>query len=922
MSKILFALAFLILITPKLFSQEIKGKVLDASNSQPLIGAIVKVTEDKSGAETDLDGSYTVQLSKAGTYTVEFSYVGYKTYSVKGVVVKKGEVTKLDATMNAEGVSTEEIVVEATTSMANENTLLQQQKNSNKISDGISEQQIKRAPDAAASDVLKRVIGVSIVKDKFVYVRGTSDRYNNTTLNGVLIPSTEPDKKAFSFDIFPSNLIENIIISKSFTADQPGNYTGGLVQITTKEFPESFTYGFNVNSSITSQTTGKDFYNYDAGQSKFLFFNMGSDDGGRSIPSSFPVQTMSRQNFTPDELQSFGRSLRNNWTQNTTSAPLNAGFQFSIGNNMKFLNNPLGYLAAFTYKNSFSNKTIDKDDYNTDNTTLSSYGGRSSEYTVLDGGILNLNYKLGTNHKISSKNTYSQSSENQTEYYSGLYIPENVERHLYTTAFTERYLFSSQLIGSHYLHDLGRLEFNWTASYSESKRNQPDIKTMTYQRDIGTTDDFFAPILTNVPSSPAGGRFFSKLYDIARGINLDFELPIKIGKSIDSRLKFGTLANGTTRFFNARNFAPALSSGASFLLNYEGIDTIFKAENISPTGYYYSELTRESDNYSATENLYAGYLMYELPLKKLRIITGLRFESDQQNLFTLGRISQPISVSNKNNDFLPSINLSYSINETTNLRASATQTVSRPELREIAPFSYTDFVSGITTVGNSTDLDRSLNQNYDLRLEMFPQAGEIMAVSLFYKHMNSPIEEVFLSTSTNRIKTFQNATDGARNYGVEFEVRKNLGFIHKLLNYVSMNVNLSLIDSKVNLAGLGSTATSQERTLQGQSPYTVNVGLFYDNYDLGTSVNLMYNKFGDRIAEVGLNGFNDIKEKGKDLVDLTVTQRLFKKFELKLAFKDLLNKDDLLIQRVNDEDKVVKRVNSGNSQSLTLSYKF
>ncbi len=903
------------------FSQQLKGKVLDAGNSESLIGATIKVVEDKTGAVSDLDGTYTVDVSKAGTYTVEFSYVGYKTYIVKNVEMKQGQVTKLDASLNGEGVATEEILVEATTSLANENSLLNEQKNSNKISDGISEQQIKRAPDAAASDVLKRVIGVTIVKDKFVYVRGTNDRYNNTTLNGVLIPSTEPDKKAFSFDIFPSNLIENIIISKSFTPDLTGNFTGGLVQITTKEFPESFTYSFNINSSITGQTTGKDFYNYGAGQSKLLFFNMGSDDGSRSLPSVFPQGTESRQNYSPEQLQDFGRAFKNDWTQTSSSAPLNAGFQFSVGNNIKFLNNPLGFLAAFTYKNSFSNKTIEKNDYNTDNTVLSSYTGRSSEYTVLDGGLLNLNYKLGTNHKISLKNTYSQSSENETEFYNGNFYPENSERNLYTTVFTERYLYSTQLIGSHYFHDLTRMELTWKASYSESKRNQPDLKTMTYQRDIGTTDQFFAPILTNTPNSPAGGRFFSNLFDIVRGGNLDLEFPFKIGKGVESRLKLGTNINTTTRSFNARNFAPALSSGASFLLNYQGIDTIFSPQNISPNGYYYSELTRESDNYSATEKLYTGYAMVEIPIGKLKVVTGARLESNQQDLNTLGRIGQAVNVTNKNNDILPSLNLSYSINDKINIRASVTQTISRPELREIAPFSYTDFVSGITTVGN-VDLNRSLNQNYDLRFEAYPMAGEIFAVSLFYKHMNSPIEEVFIPTSTNRIKTFQNAKDGARNYGLEVELRKNLGFAHKLLKNVSVNANFSLIDSKVNIAGLGSTTTSQERKLQGQSPYTVNLGLYYDNYESGTGVNLLYNKFGDRISEVGLNGFNDIYEKGNDLIDLTVTQKLFQKFELKLAFKDLLNKDNLLIQQVNGEEKIINKVNSGNTQSITLSYKF
>ena len=919
-----FVILFTLHIINSSYAQDITGKITDAKTSEILIGATVKVLGQKAGASADLDGSYTISDLQPGKYDLKFEYIGYTPKTVKDVELnsKAPVILNISLTPESNGISTDEITIEAGISMANEQSLLNEQKNSNKISDGISAQQIKRAPDAAASDVLKRVIGVSIVGEKFVFVRGTNERYNNTTLNGVLVPSTEPDKKAFSFDIFPSNLLENIIVSKSFTPDQPGNYTGGLVQITTKEFPEAFTYNLNFTSAYTGQTTGKDFFKYNAGQDKLLFFSTAKDDGGRSLPSNFPSSTVSTQNYSQDEITSFGRSFRNNWAQTSSSAPLNGGFQFSVGDNLKLGQNPFGYLAAYTYKNTFSNKDIDRNDYNTDNTQLSGYSGRSSQYNVSDGGIVNLNYKAGEFNKLSFKNTYSESSENQTDYFTGNFYPENSERKLYQTVFTERSLLSSQLIGTHYLPKLAGIQFSWKASYSESKRNQPDLKTLTYQRDIGTDDRFFAPILTNTPNSVAGGRYFSNLFDITRGLNTDIELPIKIKKGVESKLKLGTLVNSTTRSFNARNFAPALNSGASFLINYESPDSLFSNENISPNGIYYSELTRESDNYQATEKLYAGYLMYEIPFRKLKIIAGARLEYNEQKLNTLGRILQPVSVSLKNNDILPSLNLSYSLNDNTNIRASVSQTVSRPELREIAPFSYTDFVSGITTVGNSTDLTRSLNQNYDLRLETFPDAGEIMAVSLFYKHLSSPIEEVFLSTSTNRIKTFQNATSGAVNYGVELEFRKNLKFISKKLKDLSFNGNLSLIKSKVDITGLGSVATSQERTLQGQSPYTINLGLFYDNYDIGTSVNLLYNRFGDRISEVGLNGFNDIKEKGQDLVDFSASQRLFTRFEVKLTVKDLLNKDDLLTQEVNNEVKTIRRIGSGTTTSLTFSFKF
>ena len=263
------------------------------------------------------------------------------------------------------------------------------------------------------------------------------------------------------------------------------------------------------------------------------------------------------------------------------------------------------------------------------------------------------------------------------------------------------------------------------------------------------------------------------------------------------------------------------------------------------------------------------------------------------------------------NDVLPSVNLTYALNPKINLRAGYYQSISRPEFREIAPFSFYDFAEQIFTIGNP-DLERNLIRNYDLRFEYFPYAGEIISVSLFYKKFDSPIEEVFVPNSggDNRIKTYQNAKSGANNYGIELEARKNLGFITKHMKYFSLNANISIINSKVDLSGIGSTVTNLERRLQGQSPY------------LGTSVNLSYNRFGKRISEVGLEGLSDIEENGRDVVDLSVMQRLFKNFEVKFTVKDILAQDYLYTQTIAGKEEMFKKINAGTGFSLSLSYKY
>ena len=412
MKKLITYLFTILFITSaSSYAQSIKGKIIDETNSDVLIGATVKIEGTKFGAITDLEGTYIIDNLTPGVYNILVSYIGYSDKLVKGIEIKANENIKLDVPLMLADLTTEEIVVEASLTLSNEKALLIEQKNSDKVTDGISEQQIKRAPDAAASEVLKRVIGVNIVNDKFVFVRGTSDRYSLTTLNGVQLPSTETDKKSFSFDMFPSSLIENIIISKSYTPDQPGNYSGGLVQVNTKDFPDGLTLNYNMSLSLNDNTTNKDFRTYNAGQDKFLFLNTGMDDGGRLLPSNIPGNRMTNSNYSQEELTEFSKSFRNNWSQSTRKAPFNTNLQLSLGNNFNLFDNPLGVFIAYSYRTGFSNTDMTRTQYNIDLSTLEDIGGRNSEFSVLNGGIVNLNYKIGDNNKIGLKTTYSVNSE-------------------------------------------------------------------------------------------------------------------------------------------------------------------------------------------------------------------------------------------------------------------------------------------------------------------------------------------------------------------------------------------------------------------------------------------------------------------------------------------------------------------------------
>jgi len=928
MKKILL-LAYILLFSHLAYSQGIKGKILESTTSEPLIGATVKIMGSSNGAVADIDGKYIIENLNPGTYDLKFSYIGYDDKILKGVIVKTGEITELDVVLKVDGLTTDIITIEANTSLSNEQALLTEKKNSDKISDGISEQQIKRAPDAAASDVMKRIIGVNIVDNKFVFIRGTSERYNTTTLNGVFVPSTESDKKSFSFDIFPSNLLENIIISKSYTPDQQGNFSGGLVQLNTKDFPESFTLNFSSSLSGNTNTTGKNMLTYPGEQGKILFFNSGFDKGTRELPGVIPSQMVSRDFFNNQTLKDYGRSFYDNWGLTKTKSPINGGFQLSAGNNYKVgKESKLGLFGAYTYSSSFANKDVTRTEYQANGLKEQEYSGQNSMYKVQWGALFNASYRIGETQKISLKNTYILNSEDEAQYMEGTHIPQTADRKLYSTHLKVRGVYSTQLFGEHYFEKLMKMKFDWKASYSESSADEPDFKTMIYQREQGTEDPYIAPLsVTGNPNTTIGGRLFTRLKDINRSVEFSTEIPAKISDKINMKIKTGVFAFGTQRYFNARLFAPYFSSKASIWdkvkIQKQSIDSIFSAVNIDTNKIVFEEFTTGSDNYYAYENSYAGFLMFDIPIGKLRIVTGARLESNEQVLKSVDLTNTPLTVHLKNNDILPSLNLVYSITENTNARFSYFQSISKPELREIAPFGFNDFNRNVFVYGNPYDLHRSLVRNYDLRLETYPEAGELMSVSFFYKKLDAPIEVVYLSeNSDSKSNTYKNAVNGAVNYGVEFELRKNLGLISKYLNDFTVNGNLTIINSKIDLSGLSSSETKQERKLQGQSPYTINVGLYYDNSSTGTSVNLLYNRYGSRISEVGLGGFGDIEEQGRDLVDISASQKIYKNFEAKFSIRNLLGKDIYYIQDVNNSPETVRYYKVGTNYSITLGYKF
>ena len=534
--------------------------------------------------------------------------------------------------------------------------------------------------------------------------------------------------------------------------------------------------------------------------------------------------------------------------------------------------------------------------------------------------MLNLSYKFGLTNKISLKNIYNQNSDDETTVYKGDYRYADQYREITSLRFVSRSLLSSQLIGEHQFDVMNGLNLDWTFSYSQSKRNEPDARRYVYSRSLEESSD---PLRFQLDQSLAT-RYYGDLLDQDYTGGLNFNL-----KPFESpqlpKLKFGILYNKKDRTFDARTFGFRNLPGGSFL--YEdsvlqgSVQEIFTPENITNNFISITEITKESDSYNSNQKVGAGYLMFDTNiLEDLRLVAGTRFEYSNQVLNSFSQTGQIVKVDNIYRDWLPSVNLTYLFNSDINVRLAYSTTLARPEFRELAPFSYFDFIANELVQGNP-DLKRSLIHNYDLRFEFFPRASELVALSLFYKRFDNPIEEVLTASSSNEpIRSYANA-QMADNYGVEVEVRKSLDFISDFVSNFSLVGNATLINSEVKLSEeSGSSFQPSSRPLQGQAEYIFNLGLYYDNFDLGLNSSIVYNKVGKRISKVGTNDLGNVVEKPIDLIDFSISKKIIQNLALKFVVRDLLNQERQFIQQSPQGDKISELNRFGRNLVLELSY--
>lgn len=927
----------------------IAGVIVDSETGEALPGATVMLENTTIGAFCDLDGAYNLSDIPPGDYNLVVFLMGYTKKTITGINVAPGKYTKINVVLKPEPIMGREVVVVAKSLKNTEAALLSRRQRSASVSDAISAEALARYGSSDAGDAMKMVTGASVMSGKYVYIRGLGERYSNAHLNGSELPSADPDKKAFQMDLLPANLLENITVIKSFTPDQPGNFSGGIIDIETKTFPERFTVKFSMSGSYNTRSSlNSDFLTYKGGGRDW----MGMDDGARSIPDA--VKGMDIPDYgsavsDPDlahDLDAASKAFSSTMSPTTKTAPVNRSFSLSIGNQDRREDQKLGYLASLSYSHKF--EFYDDGQVNRWTLVGASSNARSLNevYSFADsrgtdeviwGGLFTLSYRPGTNYELGLNFIHTQSGDSEARYLYGHFFDGNLrEEDVYETRvlrYTERTLNSFQLNGIHDFGGHGDARFEWTAVYSENSQNEPDLRFFSDHFSVDTIDNvvdtsyFITPSIYKVPQ-----RYFRRLDEDNLSFNSKLTIPFNQWGDLPGKLSLGGLASKKQRHFDEKLYR---YRNQHFFASYDSLggddDAFFSGGNtgiVDSSGSYYIfenyivDASEARSNYQGVQDIGALFAMIDLPLSaRFRLVGGLRYEMTYMEVATDDTSYEKGDLDEK--DVLPSASLVYRITDNMNLRFAYGKTLARPTMREMAPFPSFDFANDYFFVGNPY-LKRTLIDNVDVRWEWFTRPGEILAAGLFYKVLSNPIERAFVSE--NGEIQYQNV-DEATVYGTELELRKRLDFIGSFFAGFQFGGNLSLVYSRVDIPATElnrirhyNPDTETARPLQGQSPYILNLDLAYDNEKTGTMAGLSFNVFGDRLSEVSDGDTPDIYEKSRPDLDFIMNQNLGRNLGLKFSVKNILDSETKKVYTFKDTDYIYQLNKKGVTVALGLSY--
>ena len=878
------------------YSQQgtIRGTIIDDGSgvTVPFANIVIGEPVDGVGTTSDLDGKYSINLDP-GTYVMTFSFLGYADFIISEVVVTAGEVTLLDIRMKEEGQVIDEVVVTAKQVRNTEAALATIKRKSTKVLDGISSQTFSKTGDSNAGEAIKRVTGVSVEGGKHIYVRGLGDRYSKTIVNSMDIPGLDPDRNSFEMDLLPTNLIDNILVYKTFSPDLPGDFTGGLVDVITKDFPEA--RSLNISGSIgynPSMHLNSNFISYNGGNRDWL----GYDDGSRKlrIDSRLGVPNpVLNDPYTTAATSSMSSILAG--TRATSG--LNSSISLSTGNQIAKEKVTFGYIASLNYKTKstyyedaeFNTFIFDEQNFPgefkliNDKENIGDVGKQEVLWSAMGG--LSMKFK---SHRFSL-NAFRIQNGISTAANQSLAISQSNVALLKRDVleYNERSVTNVSLQGKHVFSE-GKLEIDWKFTPSFIEVDEPDLRLSAFER-ISEN---------NFQIAPAVGADVSRTWRNLQETNLtgkvDFTYNFKVGDK-DSKLKFGGLGLTKERDFSIENFIVRVINQTA--LDLQGDPNRLWGENLwtpqSNQGTYIRGQFEPANSFNATQSILSAYVLNELPIgEKLKAIYGVRMEK-AQNFYT-GQSNDGQKTFNNAKvldelNFLPSLNLVYEVQEAMNLRLSYNKTLARPSFKEKSIAQIQDRITGRTYIGN-IDLEQTEIDNIDLRWEYFGFGGELLSISGFYKNFKNPIEILPFSDAAPDNFTPRNLEDGADLFGVELEFSKRLGFLVDALNNFTLGSNITLVKSEVERTTLLSEDNAT-RTMFGQSPYILNMNVGYRNTENAIEFNASYNVQGKRIVVVGAGSLSDVYELPYNSLSAKVSKRLANGIKLSFSADNILNDD-------------------------------
>jgi outer membrane receptor protein involved in Fe transport len=945
----------------------IAGKIVDKQNGEALIGATIQAFQNGNqigGNVADFDGNYTLEIP-AGSYKIEFSYTGYNKIVIETLEVKPGATNTLDAAMETESLQLETVVVTAKTVKNTDASLIAIQRKSFSIQDGVSAQQISRTGSSNAADAMRQMSGAVVEGGRFIVMRGLGDRYSISQLNSVTLPSTDPYRNSASLDLIPSQMIENIITVKTFTPDLPGNFSGGLVNIKTKAFPDKFNLFFQVGSEYNTQSSLiNNFNTMQREKGDWLGLNANSREQPQFLKDLSFEQLNTQlaagnyifaRNPSPsnDAIRNvFDRSakeLSNEFVPTQRTSPTNSSLNFSIGNRSQLFGKELGYTLGVNYSQNFvhyDDGTLGAYRYNNPEAlevVLAMNEQRDTRNPQL-GALFNSNLKLSERHILGANVIFNNDAESTARVQRGSF-PINLSDpsaafNVRTLEYTQRQFITYQLTGTHLFGAGKKAELEWVLGATNSAQKEPDLRYFAYsQVGEGETSDFNI----NNAEFPFPYHFFRDLQDRGLQGKIDFTIPFATRGQANStnRIKIGGQFNRTSRDFEEftyQMFNTGIPDEIMFN-NYRGdFNRFFDLNNFGiigterdangqitryRTGYHYVNGSNLRNFYTGAENIGAAYAMaiYNLT-PKLKAVGGLRFESTNLEVEARDGTNADVNLG----DLLYSVNLIYALNDKSNLRVAASKTLARPNLRELAPFEQFDAKNGFFNVGN-TELKRTLIQNFDLRYELYPRSGELLAVSAFFKQFNDPIIRQFNPRATTPELRFINV-DEAVVYGVELEFRKKLDVFGKMFENFYFSSNFALIKSSYDVPAdevRASTALFPDyntltRPFQGQAPYIANVILSYINPDKGWESSLAFNVSGDRLFNISLFATPDVYEKPFPLLNYKISKRVADNYQLSFTARNLLNATNRRTLEFNQRVYDAESFRVGTGLAFSVAY--